>query len=50
MINEEKIKSLNTEELADFICRFTDCNCCFFYRSGGCKYSLEQWLKSEAEQ
>lgn len=50
MTNEEKIKSLSTEELADFICGLAYCNCCPICCSGGCEYSWEQWLKSEAEE
>lgn len=43
MTNFEKIKNMSVEELAD-------CNCCPVYCSGGCKYSWEQWLKSEVEK
>ena len=36
MTNFEKIKNMSAEELADFICELTDCNCCHIYCSGGC--------------
>lgn len=49
MTNFEEIKNMSVEELADFICGLADCNCCPVYCSGGCKYSWEQWLKSEVE-
>ena len=50
MTNFEKIKNMSAKELADFICGLTDCNSCSICCSGGCEYSWEQWLKSEAEE
>ena len=51
MTNEERIKSLNTEELAGFIADIADC--ALFNNpikcGGNCKLAWEQWLKSEAQ-
>lgn len=50
MTNFEKIKNMSVEELADFIAEMAECDRCFVYCSGDCKYSWEQWLKSEVEE
>lgn len=50
MTNFEKLKNMSAEELADFICGLVYCDYCPICCSGGCKYSWEQWLKSEAEE
>lgn len=49
MTNEEKIKSLSTEELAGFIADIADCALCNnpIKCEGNCKVAWEQWLKSE---
>lgn len=52
MTNEEKIKSLSTEELAGFIADIADCRICNnpINCDGNCKAAWEQWLKSEVEK
>lgn len=50
MTNFDKIKNMNVEELADYIAELVDCNWCHIRCSGDCKYSWEQWLKSEVEE
>lgn len=49
MTNEERIKSLSTEELAGFIAAIASCGLCnISIKCGGfCKLAWEQWLKSE---
>lgn len=49
MTNEERIKSLSTEELAGFIANIADCVFCNkpIKCDGNCKAAWEQWLKSE---
>lgn len=50
MTNFEKIKTMSTEELADFICGLADCRCCPIYCSDRtCKCSWVEWLKSEVK-
>lgn len=51
MTNEEKLKSLSTEELARFIADIADCGTCNnpIKCEGKCKVAWEQWLKSEVE-
>lgn len=51
MTNEERIKSLSTEELARFIADIADCALCNnpIKCEGNCKAAWEQWLKSEAK-
>lgn len=52
MSNEERIKSLSTEELAKFIAAIADCGVCnnHIKCKGNCKLAWEQWLKSEVEE
>lgn len=52
MTNEERIKSLSTEELAEFIAGITDCALCNnpIKREKNCKVAWEKWLKSEVEE
>ena len=51
MTNEERIKSLSTEEFARFIADIVDCALCNnpIKCEGNYKAALEQWLKSEAK-
>lgn len=52
MTNEEKVKSLSTEELARFIADIADCDVCNnpIRCEGKCQAAWEQWLKREAEE
>lgn len=52
MTNEERIKSLSTEELAGFIANIEDCRICNnpINCEGNCKLAWEQWLKSEVKE
>lgn len=52
MTNEERIKSLNTEELAGFIAAIASCALCNnpITCEGNCKVAWEQWLKSEVKE
>lgn len=52
MTNEEKIKSLSTEELAGFIAKLADCVLCNnpIKCRGNCKLAWEKWLKSEVKE
>lgn len=50
MTNEEKIKSLSTKKLAEYLAGLVDCygchiNCC----KKTCKNAWIDWLKSEAK-
>ena len=51
MTNEEKIKSMTTEELAKFICKLLSCDSCpgsdICYRNAN---GLQAWLKKEVEE
>ena len=49
MTNEEELKSLSTEELAEFIADIADCANCNnpINCDGNCKSAWKQWLKSE---
>ena len=49
MTNEEKLRSLSTEELAGFIASIADCGTCNnpIKCRGNCKLAWKQWLKSE---
>lgn len=33
MNNFEKIKQMSIDEMADFICSFADCNCCYIHNN-----------------
>ena len=54
MTNEEKIKSMPTEELAKFICKFQMCHKCpgvhYCYIAEGNAIGLQTWLKKEVEE
>lgn len=50
MTNEETIKSLSTEGLADLLSNIVDCYSCKIEKcDGNCVKALEQWLKSEVK-
>lgn len=52
MTNEERIKSLSTEELAGFIAAIASCGLCNIPIAceGYCKLAWGQWLKREAKE
>ncbi len=56
MTNEEKIKEMNTEEMAKFIsellegCEYGKCPANHLCGNGDCKDNLMEWLKQEAEE
>lgn len=54
MTNEEKMKSMTTEELAKFICKNIECYECpgknFCYLAEGNANGLQTWLKKEVEE
>lgn len=43
MTNGDKIRAMNDDELADFLCNNTKCEVCRFGNWTGCK--LREWLK-----
>lgn len=51
MNNFEKIKSMDIEEMGDFICSFSDCNCCLCdcEEAELCNTKIIEWLKEERE-
>lgn len=52
MTNEERIKSLSTEELAGYMADMANCGTCNIPIAceGNCKLAWEQWLKREVEE
>ena len=54
MTNEERIKSLSTEELADEFCKISNCWACPLLKicssAKSCKKNWERWLRSEEEE
>lgn len=53
MTNEEKIKSLSTEELADALYDITHCEVCpisDLCTAMACRETWEKWLKSDVEE
>lgn len=52
MTNEERIKSLTTEEFAGFIADIADCRICNnpINCDGQCRLAWVRWLKSEVEE
>lgn len=55
MTNEQKIKAMSTEELAEFLrSNDIDCECCKYQyedcRRRKCLEGITEWLKEEAEE
>lgn len=54
MTHEEKMKSMTTEELAKFLCKFLSCDRCLgrdiCYLGDGNANGLQTWLKREVEE
>lgn len=53
MNNYEKIKQMTVEQMANWLCSFTDCPCCDFYSPSdelGCMDRLIEWLLQEVEE
>lgn len=47
MTNADKIRAMNDEQLADFLCKTSDCSVCQFGTYSGCK--IRCWLAEQVE-